>query len=178
MQLPLIVLFLILNNVFGDKGQDFNIVQEAINQLSDEQKQQILQLLMGGGRAQSRQDISRQDNSNWCCTIDPGIEALSKTRMVQFYVQRHARTKCGYHDCGLFGWSSCTKWCDNYWSEAQWNVESYLVYQARLCPQTNLKCCAGYLTIVNHCFTFEEIMNNKEIFDQLVALGIPINALG
>ena len=56
-----------------------------------------------------------------------------------------------------------------------YGVETYLVYQARLCPPTNLVCCAGYITVINHCFTYDEIMNNKDILEILVAMGIPIS---
>lgn len=50
-----------------------------------------------------------------------------------------------------------------------------MVYQARLCPATNLVCCAGYITVINHCFTYQEILNNKDILEILVSMGIPIN---
>jgi len=104
-----------------------------------------------------------------------GVEASSRTRQTTYYVQRHARVKCGYSDCGLFGWSSCTRWCDNYWAELQNGVETYMVYQQRTCPVTNLVCCAGFITVINHCFTYEEILNNKDVLEILVAMGIPIN---
>lgn len=103
------------------------------------------------------------------------MEAVAKTRQYTFSVTRHARVKCGYSDCGLFGWSSCTRWCDQYWTELQYGVETYTVYQARLCPATNLVCCSGYISILNHCFTYEEVINNKDILETLVSLGIPIN---
>ena len=104
-----------------------------------------------------------------------GVEASSRTRQTLYYIQQHSRTKCGYSSCGVFGWSSCTRWCDNYWSEAQNGVETYLVYQARLCPAPNLICCSGYISVVNHCFSYDEVGNNRDILSALVALGIPIN---
>jgi hypothetical protein len=104
-----------------------------------------------------------------------GVEAKSQTRQTTYTIQRHQRVKCGYNSCGVFGWSSCTRWCDEYWSEVQYGVETYLVYQDRLCPATNLVCCTGYITVLNHCFTYEEVMNNKDILEILVSMGIPIN---
>ena len=104
-----------------------------------------------------------------------GVEATAKTRQTTYYVQRHARNKCGYSSCGIFGWSKCTRWCDNYWSEMQHGVETYTVYQARLCPAASLVCCEGYITVVNHCFTYEEVSNNQDVLELLVSMGIPIS---
>ncbi|CAF1240216.1 unnamed protein product [Adineta steineri] len=137
--------------------------------MSEDGKQKISESLSQNSTA------GRQDNTHWCCNINPGTEALTRTRQTTYAVQRHSRTKCGYSDCGLFGWSSCTKWCDNYWTELQYGVETYLAYQDRLCPAANLVCCAGYITVINHCFTYEEVMNNKDILEIIVAMGIPIN---
>ncbi|CAF0939389.1 unnamed protein product [Rotaria sordida] len=147
-----IVFFLLsLSNIYCDKDADINTLQQLISSLS------------------------RQDNSNWCCNTDPGVEATAKTRQTTYYVQRHARNKCGYSSCNLFGWGSCTRWCDTYWSEMQHGVETYIVYTPRLCPAGNLVCCAGYITVINHCFTYQEVMNNKDVLEILVSMGISIN---
>jgi hypothetical protein len=183
------VLFLLsLSNIYCDTVVDPATLQKIVDQLTDIQKEKILQSLMGSSLNQGR-----QDNSNWCCSIDAGknytllfsssnhihfisgVEATSKTRQTTYYVERHARNKCGYSGCGLFGWSSCTRWCDTYWSEMQHGVETYIVYTTRLCPAINLVCCAGYITVINHCFTYQEVLNNKDILEILVALGIPIS---
>jgi hypothetical protein len=50
-----------------------------------------------------------------------------------------------------------------------------LVYEDRLCPVSNLVCCTGYISIINHCFTYDEVLNNKDVLEILVSLGIPIN---
>lgn len=148
---------------------DIETLQQLINHLSLTQQNTIYQSLI------STEKQGRQDNSNWCCSTDPGVEATSQTRQTVYYVDRHARNKCGYSSCGFLGWSSCTRWCDTYWREMQTGVETYLVYQQRLCPATNLVCCAGYITVINHCFTYEEVMNNKDVLEILVSLGIPIS---
>jgi hypothetical protein len=107
--------------------------------------------------------------------VHSGVDATSTTRRTVYYVQRHARNRCGYSNCGLFGWSSCTRWCDNYWSEVQNGVETYVVYEARLCPAKSLVCCTGYITVINHCFTYDEVISNKDVLASLVSMGIPIN---
>ena len=164
-----VVLLLLLNGIHCNTEMDINVLQQIIDRLTDAEKQKLLQSLSANS------DQGRKDNSNWCCSTDPGVEATAQTRQITYTVQRHARTKCGYSGCGLFGWSSCTRWCDNYWSELQYGVETYMVYRQRLCPASNLVCCAGFITVINHCFTYQEVMNNKDILEMIVALGIPIN---
>ena len=59
-------LLLLLNSIHCANRIDINVLQQIINQLNEAQQASILQSLLQN----SNQD--RQDNSNWCCSIDPG----------------------------------------------------------------------------------------------------------
>jgi hypothetical protein len=61
-----IVLFA-LDNVMSASSIDIDTLQQAVNLMSDAQKEKIYQALLA-----SKDSQSRQDDSNWCCNIDPG----------------------------------------------------------------------------------------------------------
>jgi len=160
-------LLFLVSNIHGDDKVDTTFIQTVIDRLPVAKIQEIFQSLLG--------NKGRQDSTHWCCNHNPGVDAITKTRQTTYYVDRHARNKCGYHSCGVFGWSSCTKWCDHTWKEVQHGVETYVVYQDRICPAASLVCCSGYITVLNHCFTYAEVMSNKDVLELLTAMGIPIN---
>ncbi|CAF2057466.1 unnamed protein product [Rotaria magnacalcarata] len=163
------IILISLSNIYCVTDAEIYALQQTINHLSEAAKGKIYQSLSDNNNE------GRLDSTHWCCNINPGVDATARTRQITYSVQRHARRKCGYSSCGVFGWSSCTRWCDEYWSELQYGVETYTTYEQRICPVANLVCCAGYITVVNHCFTYEEVLNNKDVLEILVAMGIPIN---
>jgi len=54
--------------------------QDQIDHLSKTEQENILSTL-------SRNDLTNIDQ-NWCCKIDPGVEAISRTRQTTFYVYK------------------------------------------------------------------------------------------
>ncbi|CAF0774597.1 unnamed protein product [Adineta ricciae] len=146
-------------------------LQDQIDQLSKIDQENIVHALLPF--SSSRNAIATID-VNWCCRIDPGVEATSYTRQTTYYVVKHGRHKCGYDGCGFLGWSRCTRWCEETWTEVQHGVETYLVYKQRVCPQEQLTCCAQHIYVLGHCFSYEEIYNNQQLLAQLNELGIVI----
>lgn len=56
-----------LSNIYCITDAEASNLQQVISHLSEAQQQQIFQSLM------ANKDQGRQDNSNWCCSLDPGI---------------------------------------------------------------------------------------------------------
>ena len=67
----IVILLFSLSNIYCDKSVDTNILQQLIDRLNDADKQKIFQSLF------QISDQGRQDNSNWCCSIDPGKHICS-----------------------------------------------------------------------------------------------------
>ncbi|UJR25918.1 hypothetical protein I4U23_007266 [Adineta vaga] len=148
-------------------------IQDQIDQLLKSDQENIVKTLLSSSSSLSRNAIATVD-VNWCCRIDPGVEASSRTRQTTFYVVKHGRHKCGYDGCGFLGWSRCTRYCDETWAEMQNGVETYLVYEQRICPNEQLTCCAQHIYVLGHCFSYTEIYNNQQLLAQLNELGIVI----
>ena len=62
----IVIVIVSLSNIYCNKDADKNVLQQIIDRLNASQKEQILQLLL------KTSNSNRQDNSNWCCNIDPG----------------------------------------------------------------------------------------------------------
>ncbi|CAF2311154.1 unnamed protein product [Rotaria sp. Silwood2] len=146
-------------------------IQNQIDQLSKSTQENILNILLS--TPSSRNDLKNTDE-NWCCKTDPGVQATSYTRQTTYYVSAHGRHKCGYDSCGVFGWSHCTRWCDEYWSEAKHGVETYLVYTQNICPNDQVICCAQNIYVLGHCISYTEMYNNQQLLAELNELGIVI----
>jgi hypothetical protein len=58
------------------------IIQDQIDQLSIKDREEILKTLL----STSARDIRIDKAENWCCKIDPSVEATSHTRQTTFYV--------------------------------------------------------------------------------------------
>jgi hypothetical protein len=58
-------------------------IQEQIELLSNENQLKIFNLLQP---ILTKRDASIDKHENWCCKIDPGVQATSKTRQITFYV--------------------------------------------------------------------------------------------
>ncbi|CAF0799481.1 unnamed protein product [Rotaria sp. Silwood1] len=146
-------------------------IQNQIDQLSKSTRENILNILLS--TSSSRNDL-KDTSANWCCQIDPGVQATSQTRQTTYYIAKHGRHKCGYDSCGFLGFGRCTRWCDEYWTEAQHGVETYIVYTQNICPHDHVICCAQHIYVIGHCFSYTEIYNNQQLFAQLNELGIVI----
>jgi hypothetical protein len=65
------IFLLSLNNIYCDKDTDTNALQQLINHMSEGDKKKIFQSLV------QHSNEGRQDNTHWCCSIDPGEEFYS-----------------------------------------------------------------------------------------------------
>jgi hypothetical protein len=66
----IIISLFLLSNIHCDENTNANVLQQLINHMNDIQKEKIFQSLF------ENSNQGRQDNSNWCCSTDPG-EILS-----------------------------------------------------------------------------------------------------
>ncbi|CAF1292672.1 unnamed protein product [Rotaria sordida] len=146
-------------------------IQNRIDQLPKSTQENILNILQSTPAL--RNDLKHK-GENWCCKIDPGVEAASQTRQTTYHVTRHGRHRCGFDACGFLGLASCTRWCDEYWIEEHHGVETYIVYTQRICPNDQVICCAQHIYVLGHCFSYKEIYNNQQLFAELNDLGIVI----
>jgi hypothetical protein len=58
--------------------------QDQTDHLSKTEQENILKTFLS---TLSRNDLTNIDQ-NWCCKIDPGVEAISRTRQTTFYVYK------------------------------------------------------------------------------------------
>ena len=59
-------------------------IQDQIDRLSRSIQEKILTILLSA--SSSLKDSLVDSAENWCCKIDPGVQATSKTRQKAFYV--------------------------------------------------------------------------------------------
>ncbi len=60
------IFVLLLSNVYCDESTNTALLQQLINHMTQSQTEKIYQSLI------QNSNQGRQDNSNWCCSIDPG----------------------------------------------------------------------------------------------------------
>ena len=73
-----IVLLCCWTRVHCDESTTKINLQEVVDGMTDEQKQTIYQLLLSASSNQGR-----QDNTHWCCSIDPGnLTAVTNESMI------------------------------------------------------------------------------------------------
>jgi len=112
------------------------------------------------------------DNSHWCCKIDPPVLATQQTRVSTRFVVQGENYKCGYDNCGFLGMSKCTRYCKRYMNIMTYYFDTYTVYQQQPCPQQHQVCCKDFILLVGQCYHILEIYGSVELLQLCNELNI------